>query len=139
MPAKGSGRLSTCHPNLPHASRGMCQNCYCRWMYKNKPLYKKRHDNIVKRWARNHPDLRKNERLKRDHNLTLEEFHMIEKTQNYICAICERPKKLAVDHDHKSLHVRGLLCTRCNGVLGWFEQCHQEIQHYLQDPPFSHI
>lgn len=39
--------------------------------------------------------------------------------QNGRCAICERPesdfsKRLAVDHNHKSGKVRGLLCFRCN-------------------------
>lgn len=35
------------------------------------------------------------------------------------CAICNRPattfrKRLAVDHDHKTKEIRGLLCLHCN-------------------------
>lgn len=42
--------------------------------------------------------------------------------QNGCCAICKKPEsyfntRLAVDHDHKSLKVRGLLCYRCNRFL----------------------
>lgn len=42
--------------------------------------------------------------------------------QNACCAICKKPekhfaKRLAVDHNHKSGKVRGLLCFRCNKFL----------------------
>lgn len=46
---------------------------------------------------------------------------LIEKHGNQ-CAICEKPrsafkKNLAVDHDHKSGKIRGLLCYRCNKFI----------------------
>lgn len=42
--------------------------------------------------------------------------------QKGCCAICNKPeshfmKKLAVDHNHKTGRVRGLLCYRCNKFL----------------------
>lgn len=40
-------------------------------------------------------------------------------------------KKLCVDHDHKTLKFRGLLCSRCNRQLGWFENHRNEILQYL--------
>lgn len=42
-------------------------------------------------------------------------------TQNGVCAICGRlpseKRKLDMDHDHKEMFIRGLLCVRCNRAL----------------------
>jgi hypothetical protein len=52
-----------------------------------------------------------------------EKFDSMRRSQNYGCAICkilesECKKSLCVDHDHKSGKVRGLLCNKCNLLLG---------------------
>lgn len=41
-----------------------------------------------------------------------------------MCAICLKPsdKRLAVDHDHETDEIRGLLCSPCNFALGLFEE-----------------
>ncbi len=59
---------------------------------------------------------------------------MIEE-QNGVCKICKNDrnpsKNLAVDHDHISKKIRGLLCLQCNTKLGWFETYKKEIVKYL--------
>lgn len=53
--------------------------------------------------------------------LTLEEYEAIHRSQNDVCAICEREetnKRLAVDHCHTKGNVRGLLCMGCNTAIG---------------------
>jgi DNA-binding transcriptional MerR regulator len=57
--------------------------------------------------------------LKRKYGITLEQYQQLLEKQNECCAVCERPAKdfptsLAVDHDHKTGRIRGLLCTHCN-------------------------
>ena len=41
--------------------------------------------------------------------------------QNGVCAICSNHSqrlKLSIDHCHKNNTIRGLLCERCNSILG---------------------
>jgi hypothetical protein len=52
--------------------------------------------------------------------LTWEEYDFLLAAQDYRCAICDcRPRRnmLAVDHDHSTGEIRGLLCSRCNQRL----------------------
>lgn len=61
--------------------------------------------------------------LKRTYNISLEEYNTLLEDANFSCMICklhenEHNSALHVDHDHKSLGVRGILCTNCNTGLG---------------------
>jgi recombination endonuclease VII len=61
--------------------------------------------------------------------------------QNGVCAICkEAPngKKLALDHDHTTGEIRGLLCSSCNWGIGWLKDNTQTLKlaiQYLENPP----
>jgi hypothetical protein len=56
------------------------------------------------------------------------------KKQKGRCAICKTDKpsrnRFHVDHCHKRNKVRALLCSRCNGSLGWFEKYRSMILKY---------
>lgn len=62
------------------------------------------------------------------YGLTFEDYQNLLKKQNGVCAICKKPelrkvnqfgfKRLAIDHEHFSNKVRGLLCASCNTSLG---------------------
>lgn len=71
---------------------------------------------------------------------------LIEYQSNHsVCEICGRtleetignkenkfkPKRFCIDHDHKTLKFRGLLCTFCNRQLGWYENNKDRIEKYL--------
>ena len=56
--------------------------------------------------------------------LTFDEYQTKVAAQNGLCAICgcASPKRLHVDHNHTTEQIRGLLCGRCNRVLGSIEE-----------------
>jgi hypothetical protein len=82
----------------------------------------------------------RNAQLKRNFGISVEEYDKLLKKQNDKCAICEAiscksGNRFAVDHDHKTGLVRGLLCFACNTSLGKFNDS-QELLYkaisYLQ-------
>lgn len=64
--------------------------------------------------------------------------------QDGVCAICQSPEPqnmgmrfLAIDHDHNTDHIRGLLCSKCNNALerldlypGWAERAIAYVLRY---------
>ncbi|HLD92207.1 MAG TPA: endonuclease VII domain-containing protein [Patescibacteria group bacterium] len=94
--------------------------------------YKKNRLKILERRRKRYPLIKdniRNNRLKYDYGIDLEEYLELFKKQNGVCAICKNaetsintktglPFALAVDHNHITKRVRGLLCKNCNVVLG---------------------
>lgn len=89
-------------------------------------------------------------RVKRQYNITADAYEAIKAHQGGTCAIClvatGRSKALAIDHDHSCCPdksscgscVRGLLCTRCNQMLGHGRdepEFFLRAAEYLQNPP----
>lgn len=90
--------------------------------------------------------------LQKTYNITAEDYARIKESQGGKCALCRRAtgasRNLAVDHDHSCCPgrtscgkcVRGLLCGRCNSILG---HARDEVDYflravsYLQDWPAS--
>lgn len=67
--------------------------------------------------------LMKGRQLVKKYGITLEEYNLRLKNQNNVCAICKSSENtggraLAVDHDHETGKIRGLLCSKCNVSLG---------------------
>ena len=60
--------------------------------------------------------------LKKRFGLTLDEYDQLWASQGGVCIGCGDDniagRRLAVDHDHKTGEIRGLLCDRCNRALG---------------------
>lgn len=105
-------------------------------------------------WHARNPDaVKRNNESQRHRDWKLQQFgltssslkQMLEE-QSGVCAICEKPEtrtdprngqinSLAIDHDHNTGRVRGLLCGSCNtglGLLGDNEQAVQRAIDYLR-------
>jgi hypothetical protein len=63
--------------------------------------------------------------------------------QGGVCAVCgRRPsehRRFDMDHDHKSLYLRGLLCPRCNRALpSWMTEAWlRKAAEYLERGPIG--
>lgn len=76
-----------------------------------------------KNWAVNNPDKKKNAHYRTTYGLSYEEVLLKHKVVDNKCEVCNEEKELlAVDHCHTSGKVRGMLCTRCNLLLGKIEE-----------------
>lgn len=132
------------------ASRPSGKFPYCKsCVSASRNTYKERERNRLYEKARRDadPDLRANRvdqerarRYKRLYGITVDEYDKMFEFQDGSCAICGRPpknKRLAVDHDHKTGAVRGLLCHICNQTLHnkitkeWLFEAYE----YLNLPP----
>jgi protein-arginine kinase activator protein McsA len=79
-----------------------------------------------KLWTKANFIRRKNNLLKYLYNVDIQQYNDLLKQQNYSCAICKRNEsefknKLAVDHCHTTLKIRGLLCDNCNKAIGYLK------------------
>jgi len=114
------------------------------WYWRNK----EKHIALVKAW-----ELRNKERVRRKraewrlankdhirdvgyryrHGITLAAYNTLLDSQDGKCAICGKPPKkggtltavLAIDHNHSTGAVRGLLCNLCNRYIGYIHESHE--------------
>lgn len=96
---------------------------YCKECRSKK--YKQYRLNNLEKFKR----INRNNKLKNQYGLTIEDLEKMLRDQGNKCAICGKEiflsgpsKKITahVDHDHKTGKVRGLLCHACNIGLGKF-------------------
>jgi Recombination endonuclease VII len=81
-----------------------------------------------KTYRANNAEKHRDYKILKQFGVTASEYDRMLVAQNGVCAICRQEessrhqkgsvKRLAVDHCHSTGKVRGLLCERCNQVLG---------------------
>ena len=134
----------------PNGHSIKCKECVADLLANPIPLAERQ-----KRWReaiKSDPKLRAKQRVyRRTHyqkhyrrklyNLPPAEYQTLLESQDFKCALCHKPEStrsnngevraLAVDHDHETGQVRGLLCFRCNTKLGILED--EDFKEAVQD------
>ncbi len=118
-----------CHPDKPHAARGLCSKCYDTWLYANSGNHRSNRLLGAKKWKQNNEDkvkkLSRNSKLLYKYGISEADYSVMYVSQKGKCKICGATKperELHVDHCHSTGKIRGLLCLRCNGSLAWVEE-----------------
>jgi hypothetical protein len=93
--------------------------------YRDKNKRKEYMKKYMKEYNKSHPTRKydRNYHLVSTYNLTLEDYNKMFEEQHGCCAICGRhqsefKRSLAIDHNHITYKVRGLLCNNCNRAIG---------------------
>jgi len=134
QPAKGSAYWKKYYQEHK-AVRLALQRRYYAEHAEERRAYERKY-NIVKKEHRRAYEYRKR------YGLTLSQLDDMAKAQGGRCAICgEHPKPksdgrgpFAVDHDHSTGAIRQLLCSDCNGGLGFFRDNPEVLMaaaHYI--------
>lgn len=126
---KGLEKLNNDELMKPYRTKEKNKQRLGKWRGENQEKYKKQYNNEVakqrcKDYYRNNKDNVKNTYLQTNYGITLEHYNTLLELQEEKCKICNKKcptrKSLAVDHNHDTGKIRGLLCKNCNIGLGMF-------------------
>lgn len=115
-------------------SRGRQYDCKVCSSIRRKAYYlknKEREKVLISIWYKNNQETIRNYSLSK-YGITQTDYNNFRQNQDYCCAICREHEttivksnkqsgsttSLHVDHNHTTGEVRGLLCFRCNSLLG---------------------
>lgn len=71
--------------------------------------------------------------LRRNYGLTVIQYNELLASQHNVCAVCgtdgsEFKRGFHVDHDKHTGQVRGILCTKCNPGIGYFDHRIEKLE-----------
>ena|ERR1017187_10046647 len=113
------------HTSTSDGRRSDCSECVAKY----SKLYRKDNEIWIKDkkkvYQQEKPYIKRRSHLKITFNITLEDYNSMLTKQENRCKICKsdhvgnsQHKHLHIDHDHKTGKIRGLLCSKCNTLLG---------------------
>jgi hypothetical protein len=127
-------RQADCHTSEKHMAKGLCKKCYAGLIYKTNRISilensrARRPHNKEKIAIKDKAYREKNKRkiklvhIKWRYGITPEAYNSLLEAQKGLCAVCRTCPAKAVDHDHKTGQIRGILCATCNTGLGVFKE-----------------
>ena len=120
--------------NQKKAKRKQCSKCKQNYPATHEFFYRKQKNlSGFDSWCKGCKKLYDMEHHKlKNFNITNKKFNIFLENQNYRCGICGRlfedlfkkyndkttVRTPRIDHDHKTGKIRGILCNRCNMLLG---------------------
>ena len=121
--------------------RSICKVCTNSNFAARRKLNPDKYNSQTKAWRKANPEKVVDIALNTRFGITLDQYEQMLKSQNGLCALCKQStsnmnRRLAVDHDHKTGKVRGLLCFNCNTSLSKFEneEYFDRVMSYLDRP-----
>jgi hypothetical protein len=128
----------------PRTPTGLTSGCKPCTLESRKQSRHRTHDagrqrTYTKRYKDKYPERvaasDRNVKLKRKYGVTAEWYDTKFAEQGGVCAACKRPEtlrnNLAVDHDHETGEVRGLLCQSCNLTLGLVQESVERLRELI--------
>lgn len=115
-----------------------------RKKHKDSPTFKSKQKKMRDKWISANPSKVREYNLKRKYKLTPEQYEEILKKQEGKCAniYCKKEdmiikgskgsRRLAIDHDHETGKIRGLLCRDCNLILGFCKDNQQLLEGLIR-------
>lgn len=138
--------------------RDFCRDCWAPWEAQNevpmppkpwRPIIDGSGTRCATHWReekKRRKEMAHENYVGKTYGLTSGQYDTLYAAQLKTCAICLRAtgktKRLAVDHDHATGEVRGLLCGPCNSMLAHARDSDMffyRAANYLQRPPARRI
>lgn len=106
----------------------VCKECCVKYQkdYRNTPEGKEKYKNW---WYTS--------KLRSKFGITVDEYENLLQKQDNRCAICGKystikGQRLAIDHNHLTKKVRGLLCHHCNVGIGYMRENIQTLKNAIE-------
>jgi len=133
---------TVCKQELPYSEYHKSSVTKDGYGYRCKECDKKARAKYKEENRERFAEVSRRKQLKFKYGITLEEYNEILQKQNNACAICgttennvtgkNRGWNFAVDHDHETGEVRGLLCNQCNRGLGMLGDTVESLKKAIQ-------